>query len=284
MNYKVHENMASLKIANEADITYLDFKKFDSYNSLADQVRNLLTTEGYVVVRNFNASNEDITGAGVKFLEICSLVGNPISHNTENAIIWDIKSNPESTSQIKTYSEHTHEAQMHTDSQYSSYPEDYFALLTLTKANCGGGASNLLSLKNILSELKGLENGAEVEAVLRNSKFPFIIPNVFKRDNNNSEEFNFGSILQDNEIRFRVDTFEKAIAKRPDLCAEEQIAAYKILKQIILNSESTQNFYLEPQDVIFINNKTMLHGRTLFTDLDRHLLRIRMNKFNAIID
>jgi alpha-ketoglutarate-dependent taurine dioxygenase len=273
MNYKVRENMASLKIANKADITYLDFKKFDSYNTLADQVRNLLTTEGYVVVRNFNASNEDVTG-----------VGNPISHNTENAIIWDIKSNPESTSQIKTYSEHTHEAQMHTDSQYSSYPEDYFALLTLTKANCGGGVSNLLSLKNILSELKALENGAEVEAVLRNSKFPFIIPNVFKRDDAESEEFNFGCILQHNEIRFRVDTFEKAIAKRPDLCTEEQIAAYKILKQIILNSESTQNFYLEPQDLIFINNKTMLHGRTLFTDLDRHLLRIRMNKFNAIID
>jgi len=36
--------------------------------------------------------------------------------------------------------------------------------------------------------------------------------------------------------------------------------------------------FLQPKDLIFINNKTMLHGRGQFTDADRHLLRIRMNK------
>jgi hypothetical protein len=42
---------------------------------------------------------------------------------------------------IKTYSEHSHEAELHTDGQFIHYPEDYFSLLTLKKADCGGGVS-----------------------------------------------------------------------------------------------------------------------------------------------
>ena len=151
-------------------------------------------------------------------------------------------------------------------------------LLTLKKADCGGGISSILKLKDILDELRALENGKELERILRETNFPFIVPNVFKKNKSNKPEFNYGPILRENEIRFRVDTFEKAIDYDKTLCSEEQITAYKELKKIILNSDKTNNFYLEEKDLVFINNKTTLHGRSLFTDEKRHLLRIRMNK------
>jgi hypothetical protein len=43
--------------------------------------------------------------------------------------------------------------------------------------------------------------------VLRETDFPFIVPNVFKKTKSDTPEFNFGPILRENEIRFRVDTF-----------------------------------------------------------------------------
>jgi len=158
------------------------------------------------------------------------------------------------------------------------YPEDYFGLLTLKKANCGGGISYLLSLKEILNELRALPNGSMYEKTLSNTNFPFIIPNVFKKNASVEHEFNFGPILRENEIRFRVDTFEKALSIKRDLSDEEQMEAYHALKNIILKTSKTQMLFLQPKDLIFINNKTMLHGRGQFTDADRHLLRIRMNK------
>lgn len=260
-------------------VNYLDFKTANlDYKNLAEKIKKDLNEVGYIVVQNFDSDPNDIEDSKKKLLEICELVGKPVSHDGNNKIIWDIKSNPESNSFIKTYSEHNHEADLHTDSQYSYYPEDYFSLLTLKKADCGGGISFLLTLENILDSLLKLENSEEIIRILSSTDFPFIVPNVFKKLKNDKVEFNYGPILRKNEIRFRVDTFEKAISHEDSICTEEQINAYKILKDIILNNSRIEYFYLEPKDLIFLNNKTILHGRSEFSDSKRHMLRIRMNK------
>ena len=44
--------------------------------------------------------------------------------------------------------------------------------------------------------------------------------------------------------------------------------AYHPLKNIILKTSKTQMLFLQPKDLIFINNKTMLHGRRQFTYAD----------------
>lgn len=265
------------------NINYFDYKENPlSYKELANKILEELNSTGYIVVQNFHNDPNNLEDSREKFLEISDLIGNTIPHDSQGKIIWDIKSNSKSKSFIKTYSEHSHEAELHTDSQYSFYPEDYFGLLTLKKANCGGGISSLLSLKNILVKINELENSEELIQILSSTNYPFIVPNVFKKSakNNDSPEFNYGPILRENEIRFRVDTFEKALQHKDAICSEEQIKAYKILKKIILDNEYTQQFYLEEKDLIFINNKTMLHGRDEFKDENRHLLRIRMNKFD----
>ena len=280
---KVSTDFLNKMIRNEKMINKIERKSLPTLEVLAEEVKSHLDSVGYVVIKDFDVNTEDIAASGAKMLKLSSLIGTPISHNTSDSIIWDIKSNPGSKSNIKTYSEHSHEAELHTDSQYSFYPEDYFGLLTLKAADCGGGESFLLSLKDILKELQSLTNGSKIEKVLRETNFPFIVPNVFKKSKSEEYEFNFGPVLRDNEIRFRVDTCEKAISIRPDLCTEEQKSAFSVLKELILNSPSTKNFFLEANDLIYINNKTMLHGRNEFSDHKRHLLRIRMNKKGVVI-
>lgn len=254
-------------------------KMIDISNSepASEKILASLENEGYIIIKNFNVKS-DLEEIKSNFLQISKLIGDPVGHDLDNKIIWDIKSNSTSKSFIKTYSEHSHEAELHTDSQYSNYPEDFFSLLTLKKANCGGGISYILKLEDILTDLRALDNGKELEKILRETNFPFIVPNVFKKNKSENHEFNFGPILRDNEIRFRVDTFEKAINCDSSLCSMQQIEAYKALKNVVLNNTKTITFYLEEGDLIFINNKTTLHGRSMFTDENRHLLRIRMNK------
>jgi len=273
------------KITSPAVINYLDYAKNKlNYEDLAIKIMENLESVGYVVVQNFNVDVANLESSAKQFVEISKLVGNPIGHDANGKIVWDIKSNDKSISNIKTYSEHSHEAQLHTDSQYSFYPEDYFGLLSLVKADCSGGISSLLSLKNILKELENHPDGKQIRKILSTTNYPFIIPNVFKKSESENPEFNFGPILRENEIRFRVDTFEKALKFPEAICSSEQLEAYKELKKIVLNSSSIQQFYLEPCDLIFVNNKTMLHGRSEFKDAKRHLLRIRMNKFSAPIN
>lgn len=263
----------------KSQVNYIDFSENQlSLEKFSKVILKELDSTGYVVLRNFNVDVANINECKHKLLEISELIGNPIGHDANNKIIWDIKSNPKSDSFIKTYSEHSHEAELHTDSQYSNYPEDYFNLLTLKKADCGGGLSYLISLKDILEELKGAPNGLQIEKTLRETNYPFIVPNVFKKSQKEGHEFNFGPILRDQEIRFRIDTIEKAIAYDATLCSAKQIDVFKAFKHLILSSKRKIVFHLEPKDLIFINNKSMLHGRSPFTDNQRHLLRIRMNK------
>ncbi|MEK9612744.1 MAG: TauD/TfdA family dioxygenase [Flavobacteriaceae bacterium] len=234
--------------------------------------------EGYIIFRNFPFDLDDLDKTKKVFIELCELIGTPISHDQKNSIVWDIKKAHRSSSQIKTYSEHSHEAALHTDSQYSYYPEDMFGLLTLVKANCGGGSSYLLSLKDIFLRLNALQDGQEIIRILSSTDFPFIVPNVFKKDDSKKHEFNFGPILRNNVIRFRIDTFEKALLHDHSMCSQEQLIAYQKLKTIVTNKSLITELFLEAGDLIFINNKTMLHGRSKFEDKNRHLMRIRMNK------
>ena len=259
----------------------VNYNSFSSEGEMITRIKSDLDTVGYIVISEMDVDVTKIPVCNTRFLHISKAVGVPKGHDANGRIIWDIKSNPKSDNLIKTYSEHSHEAQLHTDSQYSEYPEDYFGLLTLQKASCGGGISYLLSLSEVLEELRELPNGEKIISTLSNTEYPFIVPNVFKKGDGKEQEFNYGPILRDNEIRFRVDTFEKALLQLDGYCTQEQLDAYEALKDIVLHSDKIAYFFLEERDLIYINNKTMLHGRGQFTDDKRHLLRIRMNKFEA---
>lgn len=249
-----------------------------SLDEIGSMAKNSMMNEGFIVFRNFHFDVNNLDSTKRSLIRLCELIGTPISHDQNNSIVWDIKSNPNSNGLVKTYSEHSHAAELHTDSQYSEYPEDMFALLSLKKAQCGGGFSHLLSLADVLHKLKALADGEEIIKTLSSTDYPFIVPDVFKRDNSKEQEFNFGPILRENEIRFRVDTFEKAFDFNNSFCTDDQLYAYAQLKEVITNPRNRMKFMMEPGDLIFINNKTMLHGRDSFKDSNRHMLRIRMNK------
>ena len=252
-----------------------------SEKDLPKTIASALETTGWFLLTNFcpDLSGEALNDA---YLSLCAKVGVPIGHDRKGTLIWDIKSRDanKGPNAVVTYSEHNHEADLHTDSQYSNHPEDYFTLLTLKRANCDGGESSLLSLEDILAEMQETSAGREALSMLSSTDYPFIIPNVFRKNKQGEVEINFGPVFNNGQIRFRIDTMEKALAHDPSLCTDDQLSAFNFLKYLVRNTTRTRRFFLEDRDLIFIKKKTMLHGRGSFTDNERHLLRIRMNKFS----
>lgn len=249
----------------------------ETYNA----IHQILDQEGVVIIHDYISDGEELEHTKQRFQAFCSHFGLPIGHDREETIIWDIKSTPttvQGESKVITYSQHSHEADLHTDSQYSAYPEDYFALLTLHKAECGGGISYLLSLKDILAELESSEAGKKAKHILETTTYPFIVPSIFKQRKEEKPEFNYGHIIKNGEIRFRVDTIQKALDYDQSLCTTEQVEAFNFMVNLVRSTNNRKTFFLENGDLVLINNKNMLHGRGSFTDPKRHLLRIRMNK------
>jgi hypothetical protein len=50
-----------------------------------------------------------------------------------------------------------------------------------------------------------------------------------------------------------------------------------MMLDVLSGSKQIKRFHLQPGDLVFINNRTTLHGRTAFDDPKRHLLRVRLN-------
>jgi len=247
---------------------------------LVQSVKDMLDTKGWWLLKGYPVDTKSVKDLEKELTQICSAIGKPVAHDAEGAIVWNIKAAATAKGSVITYSQHSHEADLHTDSQYSDYPEDYFSLLTLEKAKCGGGQSYILTLEDIIDELHQTADGREAYTVLSTTYFPFIVPNVFKKNKESDvPEIVFGKIItNDNEIRFRVDTIQKALEHDPSFCTKEQIKAFSILVKLVRETRRTIKFHLEKGDLVIINNKKTLHGRSSFTDADRHLLRVRMNK------
>ena len=105
---------------------------------------------------------------------------------------------------------------------------------------------------------------------------------MFKVKPQGPPEYTFGYLLKDGKMRFRIDSVEKAIALDASFCSSEHLRHFHFLKELALNSTHIKKTQLANDECLFINNKTMLHGRTGFEDQKRHLLRIRFYNMSDI--
>jgi len=234
---------------------------------------------GYLLIRDVNFEESKSGTHKQNFLDFCKILGSPMPHNSmPNSYVWDIKPVKDSQSTIVTHSELNLEADLHTDSSFIDNPEDYFILYCIKKAECNGGESLLFSKEDLLIELRKTEEGIKAEEQFRTKKFPFAVPSVFKEghklQNENLHAMDY--ILRGDSIRFRSDVIQKSLNLEPHLIDDDQHKALRVLQNVLENSSGIKRVMLEVGDLIVINNKTMLHGRTAFTDFDRHLLRVRI--------
>lgn len=248
-------------------------------DDLGSKIYNEISKHGYLLIRGANFEVTERDTHKQKLLDFCKLLGSPILHNSmPNSYVWDIKPVKDTKSNFVTHSELASEAELHTDSAFADNPEDYFCLYSIKKADCNGGESLLLSKEDLLLELRKTEEGMKAEEQFRTKKFPFAVPSIFKEGHKlqNENLFVKDYILSGDSIRFRIDVIEKSLNFAPQLIDADQRKALDHLQNILEHSNGVKRLMLEVGDLIIINNKTMLHGRTAFKDPERHLLRVRI--------
>jgi alpha-ketoglutarate-dependent taurine dioxygenase len=266
----------------ENDCPFFWRQQLTEWGNLSDLIkliRNELHISGCVIIRDFNVFELDMNLKKNLFLALCSLIGNPIEHNLgKKDYIWDIKLR-ENASLIPTFSEHNSEAPLHTDTQYRLNPEKYISLFALKKARCGGGETTILQFEDVIRTLQKTTNGQDCLYVLKNSLFPFAVPSVFSRDENQAHWI-FAPIISDKKsIRYRFDTIDQGLrySNLSEADNTKQVWALHFFREHITSHSSVVKLSLEDGEILILDNERVLHGRTSFSDPNRHILRARMN-------
>ncbi|MEQ6201517.1 TauD/TfdA family dioxygenase [Sulfitobacter sp. HNIBRBA2951] len=181
--------------------------RLSAASATPDTVRHALHTAGFCVINYGDVGS--VAQAQALTLDLARDIGTPMAHDKRGALLWDIRAQSGGTTEGRTFSEHSDEAALHTDSQYRNTPEDAFCLYCIKPAACGGGRSFVLTLGDLLLDLAQAGVGDDMIAALQNHDFPFAVPHVFETEN---DKFTFGPVVgADNTIRYRKDALEKGM-------------------------------------------------------------------------
>lgn len=198
----------------------------------------------------------------------------------DRRVVWDVKVREAkmATNSVSTFSEHPFEADLHTDTQYFTNPERYMMLYFITPAACGGGISTMRDLRCLRQSLAATSEGRWAMDYLTDRPLPFRIPAVFTETGTaDTVEVTFAPIFGERPaVRYRTDTLRKGLALHPELDTPELRRALDILNAEVARQDKLVALQMPADSLQVLNNHQALHGRTPFSDYNRHVLRIRV--------
>jgi len=268
------------KISNEDPN---DFKFLKEYiENLKNKI--LINGCGFFVINGHELSNLSLDEKRSIYTIISKIIGELLEQNKDHEKVVVIKDLGKTMKTGGRYHQTKEGGSYHTDgSHIFKNPPDYVGLLCINPAK-SGGVSKFMSAYTIHNKL------------LKKQKLQKILYEKFHHDKKNEnvgeeDATRFEPIFQfvNNELKFKYQReliftgHEKA--KQP--LTQIQIQAIEFLDEILSNSDQVVTYALKSGDMMFSNNRWLIHDRTSFEDfedekLKRLLLRtwIREDKLN----
>ena len=246
----------------------LDIGQSDQLQLVAALHQCLSTSPYYVILSGYPPS-EDREHVETLANAICDFAIDPsiaaLNIGTKRRTSFtQIKTNKEMATQPGTsnhYSRTHHPLGLHTDSSYLPIPHQ-LVIFQVVFADDNGGDSILAPIDRIKGSLS-----AEVLACLRTSVFPF---------GQGTYPIIWASRTGD-QIRYYRRQIDEALNDGATL-DEHSLAALMELDHVLGDSEIFDRFHLNAGDVLFMQNRKVLHGRTGFSpDSGRLLFRYRLH-------
>ncbi|TKK81046.1 hypothetical protein FDA94_34200 [Herbidospora galbida] len=210
-----------------------------------------LATRGWVVVRG----GWDVP-THAQALRFAARFGRPSARDGGHPV-WEVRPRPLGG----TFSQRGGPVPLHTDAQYHPDPEDLVCLFAVRPA-ADGGHSLLLPASRALAALRARPDGARAEAALRRPQWSWITPAVFTGGRGAPPL----PVLAGDTVRWRPDNL---------VPAEEGRAAAETFTDALARADP-EEVRLTPGDVLLVDNRRTLHGRTAFGDPRRLMLRVRL--------
>jgi alpha-ketoglutarate-dependent taurine dioxygenase len=204
------------------------------------------------------------------------VLGRPMEQNVQGTLLYDVRDTGQDVRYGARFSVTNAASSFHTDNSFGSEVLDYVGLLCLHPAKAGG-LSQLVSGHAVREELLELHPG--ICDVLQQ---PFHIDRrggVRPGEEPTAHFPIFGGTGQDLVIRYLRYWVEVGQDKAGQPLTAEQVSALDTLDRVAGEAKLRVEFNLNPGEMLFINNRWLLHNRTAFEDhaepeRQRHYVRL----------
>jgi alpha-ketoglutarate-dependent taurine dioxygenase len=207
---------------------------------------------------------------------IGDMMGQPIEQNVQGTLFYDVRDTGQDVRYGARFSVTNSESSFHTDNSFGADVLDYVGLLCLNSAKAGG-ASQIVSGFAAQNELR--ERFPEALQVLRQ---PFHVDRRGGLRPGDEPTVRFPALTGDNSelvIRYLRYWIEVGHEKAGLPLTSEQTSALDVLDRVASEPKMRVEFEMKPGEMLFVNNRWILHNRTAFEDhaepeRRRHLIRL----------
>lgn len=254
-----------------------DFTKEDfPIPGLADEISGLIDElengRGFLLIRGLPIERYTDEEASIIYYGLGLHMGIPVTQNEKGDLLGHVTNI--GSSDIKN----TRVYQTNTRLPYHTDLSDVVGLLSLRKAK-SGGLSSLVSAVTVYNEI--LENYPEYLSILYR---PVYFANLGEELPTLSPIFSF---YKDKlSCRYMRGYIELGNEKRGVQLSRVETEAFDLIDALLHDEENRLDMMMEPGDIQFANNYTVLHSRTNFEDYEelerrRHLLRLWLKMPNT---
>lgn len=223
----------------------------------------LRSGRGFAIVNRVPVDGYDIQEAQSMYWMTGEYLGAPMEQNIEGTLLYDVRDTGENVTQGARFSVTNAESTFHNDNAFGEPLPDIVGLLCLRTAK-SGGQSQLVSGYGLHNEL--LENHPDVLETLY-GRFYFDRRGQFRTGDSPTSHFPVfrwrrgGLTLR--YLHYYIQVGHER-AGRP--LTADQSRALEVVEQLLRRPDLRVEFDMQPGQMLFTNNRWILHNRTAFED------------------
>ena len=231
---------------------------------------------GFAIVERVPIERCSVEEALSTYWLIGQFLGNPMEQNIEGTLLYDVRDTGQNVAQGARFSVTNAESSFHNDNSFGELLPDLVGLLCLHTAK-SGGRSQLISGYALHNEL--LENHPDVLETLY-QLFCFDRRGQFQAGESPTSEFPIFHWSEDElTLRYLYYYIQIGHERAGKRLTTDQKEALEVVERLLCRADFRVEFNLQPGQMLFTNNRWILHNRTAFEDYTdperrRHYVRL----------
>lgn len=246
---------------------------------LADVGDELETGRGFVLLERLDEDRFGRAGATTAYWALGQLLGTPCTQNVEGDLLYDVRDSGRSVEGGARFSVTNAESTFHTDNAFNDDLPDLVGLLCLRTAT-QGGRSQLVSACALYNEL--LDAGLTTDDLHKSYWF-----DRRRQEGPGERPIAARQLFVRNEtelvMRYMAYYIEVGQQRAEEALSPSQQSVLDTIESILSRPDMRIEFDLHRGQMMFTNNRWILHNRTAFTDRPdpddrRHYVRLWLNR------
>ncbi len=235
---------------------------------------------GFAVVERVPVEQYSVEGVLSMYWLIGQFLGTPMEQNIQGTLLYDVRDTGKNVAQGARFSVTNAESSFHNDNSFGEPLPDLVGLLCLHPAK-SGGQSQLISGYALHNEL--LENHPDVLETLY-QLFYFDRRGQFKARQSPTSQFPiFRWSVGELTVRYLYYYIQVGHEQAGKSLTVDQRRALEVVEGLLRRADFRVEFNLQPGQMLFTNNRWVLHNRTAFEDYPdperrRHYVRLWLRR------